>query len=361
MHELRNDEVWILGAAGRVGSRLARLLVDRGVASVVLLGRSKPSLVDLRNDLGVTVRMIEVDGLDAIVNAVRTQRPHVVVNLLGSFAETSPAIAAACMPGGRYVDLASDLTAIAAIHALHIEAIDKGSTLITGAGFGVLATEAPLVGLCRNRPTPTRVRVAALGSFASEEGVMGDAFARTSVDVLVTGGRRYRGGRLEPTRLGSDVRQHELPDGTNVTSAAVPSGELFAAHTVSGAPDVDFTSALAPTAPFVRTALPVLSWLLRYPAMRRLMIRQMSASKTKEAPRPRPHSWGYAVAEWADGTRREAWLRAEDSMDFTAESAAAVVMTLRRDEVKTGACTPAAAFGPQIAVNAGAKLLFDGC
>lgn len=360
MHEPRNDEVWILGAAGRVGGRLAGLLVDRGVTGVVLVGRPSARLVDLHDDLGVAVRTIEVDGLDAIVNAVRTQRPHVVVNLLGAFGDTGPAIATACMPGGRYVDLASDLTAIAAIHALDVEAVDSGSTLITGAGFGVLATEAPLVGLCQNRPAPARVRVAALGSFASQKGVMGEAFARTSVDVLVTGGRRYRGGRLEPTRLGSDVRQHELPDGTNVTSAAVPSGELFAAHTVSGAPDVDFTSALAPTAPFVRAALPLLSWLLRYPAMRRLMIRQMSASKTKEAPRPRPHSWGHAVAEWADGTRREAWLRAEDSMDFTAASVAAVVTALRRDDVKTGAYTPAAAFGPQIAVDAGATLIVDG-
>lgn len=112
----------------------------------------------------------------------------------------------------------------------------------------MLGTEAVVARLCEGRSRPASVRVDALGSFASEDGVMGEAFAKTSVDVISTGGRSYRGGRLVATRLASDVQHTVLPDGTSVTSAAVPSGELFAAHKISGAPDVDFTSALAPTA-----------------------------------------------------------------------------------------------------------------
>ncbi|GAA5065528.1 hypothetical protein HNP84_006793 [Thermocatellispora tengchongensis] len=40
--------------------------------------------------------------------------------------------------------------------ALHAEAVRAGSTLVTGAGFGVLATEALVAKLRDGRPTPHR-------------------------------------------------------------------------------------------------------------------------------------------------------------------------------------------------------------
>lgn len=53
-------------------------------------------------------------------------------------------------------------------------------------------------------------------------------------------------------------------------------------------------------------------------------------------PRPRPQSWGHAVIDWPDGTRRKGWLRSDEAMDYTA-----------------GAATPVAALGPDIATAAG--------
>lgn len=357
MGEERTNEIWILGATGRIGRAVAERLSQRGTSGVVLVGRSEQGLRRIADDLAGDVRVHVLDGFDAMIRAVRRERPGVVVNVLGSYAQTAPPLAQACMPGGAYVDLANDLPTLTALLDRNDEAARSGSTLVSGAGFGVLATEAVVARLCEGRPVPAAVRIDALGSLASEDGTMGQAFAQTSVDVIATGGRRYRDGRLVRSRLGSGARRHVLPDGTTVASAAVPSGELLAAHRASGAPDIDFTSALAPTSPLIRAALPVMTVLARIPVLRRVMVRQLAGSKTTAAPRPRPHSWGHAVITWPDGTVREGWLRADDAMDYTADVLATVARALAGGDGPRGAFTPAAAFGARIAVDAGATFV----
>ncbi|GAA4677480.1 saccharopine dehydrogenase family protein [Frondihabitans cladoniiphilus] len=357
MSSERTNEIWILGATGNVGRAIAARLVAEGVTGLVLIGRSEERLSTTFADLAGSVTLKRLASFGDMLAAVRSERPRVVVNLIGSYAETAVPLAEACMPGGSYVDLSIDNSTLASLVDLDHDARAADSIVIGGAGFGVLATEALVVRLCAGRPTPTRVQIDALSSYAPEEGVVGEAFAVTSVDVMTIGGRVYRNGVLTPVPLGSNLRTHKLPDGTTVKSAAVPSGELFAARQASGAPNIDFTSALAPTATLIRATLPLMSRLLKLPSMRRMMIRQMAAAKTKKAPRPRPFSWGHAVVDWSDGTTREAWLRAEDAMDYTADVLVAVVHRFQAGTAPRGAFTPAAAFGPEIATEAGATFV----
>ncbi|MFF1922158.1 saccharopine dehydrogenase NADP-binding domain-containing protein [Streptomyces sp. NPDC058221] len=284
----RTDEVWILGATGRIGRAVAARLTAQGVTPV-LVGRDQERLHAAGAALGKgdDVKLVVADTAERIAAEITRERPAVVVNTLGEYARTGALIARACMPGGHYVDMAADMVAIPRLLSLHREAGDAGSTLVTGAGFGVLATEAVVAKLCEGRPTPQEVRVDALGSVATEAGVMGAAFATSSVDVLATGGRRYRGGRLVRARLGADPQHIALPDGEAVKSAGAPSGELLAAQRASGAPSVTVTSALVPASFAARTALPVLGMLVSVPALRRLAIRQM-AGMTAEAAPPAP-------------------------------------------------------------------------
>lgn len=357
MSSARTNEIWILGATGNVGRALAERLAREGVSGVVLIGRSAERLGAIAARVGGSLTTRRMADFEEMLAAVRAEGPRVVVNLLGSYAETAVPLAEACMPDGSYVDLSIDNNTLAALVALHDRASQMKTAVVGGAGFGVLATEALVVRSCAGMPTPARVQIDALSSYASEEGVMGEAFAATSVSVMTIGGRVYRDGRLTPVPLGSNLRKHRLPDGTTVKSAAVPSGELFAARQASGAPMIDFTSALAPTSPLIRSTLPLMSRLLKLPSMRRMMIKSMAASKTKKAPRPRPYSWGHAVIEWSDGTTRESWLRADDAMDYTADVMMVVVRALIAGTAPHGAYTPAAAFGPELAVQAGATFI----
>ncbi|MFB7555531.1 hypothetical protein [Streptomyces brevispora] len=354
----RTGEVWILGATGRIGRAVAQRLVARGLTPV-LVGRDGERLrrAGARLGRGDEVKVVIAGTAESIAGHVTRQRPAVVVNTIGAYAETAVPIARACMPGGHYVDLAADLTAVSRLLDLHQDAIAAGSTLVTGAGFGVLATEAVVAKLCEDRPPPSRVRVDALASVATEGGVMGHAVAATVVDVITTGVRRYANGHPARTRMGSDPLSLALPDGQTVKSAGVPSGELLAAQRASRAPSVTVTSALVPTAPAARAALPLLGVLLSVPALRRIAVRRMARTPLRTAPRPRLHSWGHAVVTWPDGTTHEGWLRADDGMDYTADVAAEATARLARGEGRPGAYTPAAAFGPDLATAAGGTFI----
>ncbi|WP_262698673.1 MULTISPECIES: hypothetical protein [Streptomyces] len=355
-----SDEVWIIGATGRVGRGVTARLVARGL-TVVPVGRGRERMVAAGTEAGLPgdAKVVVADSAERIADEIVRERPRVVVNTMGAFAATAPVIARACMPGGHYVDQANDVVAVDRLLALHDEAVRADSTLVTGAGFGVLATEAVVAKLCEGRPTPHRVRVDAVASVAVEAGVLGAALAASIVDALTAGGRRYEHGRLVTSRLGADPQRLVFPDGESATSAGVASGELLAAHAVSGAPFVTATSALVPTAPLIRGLLPPLGRLLSVPALRRLAVDRLGRVRAKAAPRPREHSWGHAVVEWADGTRHEGWLRADDGMDFTADVTATVAELLVRGVGRPGAWTPAAALGADLATTAGGTFVLD--
>ncbi|MDI6520094.1 saccharopine dehydrogenase NADP-binding domain-containing protein [Streptomyces coelicoflavus] len=356
-----DGEVWIVGATGRVGRGVAARLAARGLR-VVPVGRSRERMSAAGAEAGLPagVRMVVADSAERIADEVVRERPRVVVNTMGAYAVTAPVIARACVSvGGHYVDQANDVVAVQGLLALHDEAARAGSTLVTGAGFGVLATEAVVAKLCEERPVPHRVRVDSVASVAVEAGALGVALATGIVDTLTSGGRRYDDGRLVASRLGADPRRLVFPDGTSAKSAGVASGELLAARAASDAPFVTAASSLAPTSPLLRAVVPLLGRLLSVPALRRLAVDRLGRVTVKAAARPREHSWGHAVVEWADGTRREGWLRAGEGMAFTTGVTATVTDLLVRGAGRPGAWTPAAAFGHDLATTAGGTFVLD--
>ncbi|MCX5384834.1 hypothetical protein [Streptomyces sp. NBC_00083] len=355
---MTQSEIWILGATGPVGRAVAAQTVAAGTVPV-LVGRDADRLRKAAADLGLDAdaKIVVASGADAMAAEITHQRPAVVVNTIGDYAESAARLARACMPGGHYVDQANDPTAFHRLFALHDEATTAGSTLVTGAGFGVVGTEAIVARMCENRPVPSRVRVDAIASVAVEEGVLGTALAASIVNSLAMGGRRYEGGQLVKTRLGGEIHHLTLPNGEHISSVGVPSGELIAAQRVSGAPSASAASGLIPASLAVRTALPVLSAILRIPAVQTFAIGRMAGIKAKAAPRPRPHTWGHALITWPDGTVREGWLRAGDAMEFTSAVAAQTALQLAAGKGRPGAHTPSAALGPDLAIAAGAEFV----
>jgi len=352
------DEVWVLGATGRTGRAIAARLTAMGVPPV-LVGRDATRLQEAATGAGGGARTIVAGSVASMIAEVRRRRPAVVVNTVGPFADTAGPIARACLPGSHYVDLANDVLAASALLGLHEEAVAAGRILVTGTGFGVLATESVVVKLCQGRPVPDRVRVDAVPSVATEAGVLGEALAATIIGGLPAGGRRYERGRLVRTRLGSDVAHLTLPDGARVTTASVPFGELIAAQRASGAPFVVAASSLAPTAPAVRAILPLATLLLSITPLRTFAQHRLARLRTTPQERPREHSWGHAHVRWADGTTREGWLRTGDGMDFTSAVAAEVAHRLLKGEGRPGAHTPGALFGPELAEAVGGEFMLD--
>ena len=354
--ETHMNEIWILGATGRTGRAVAAKLSQEQL-SPVLVGRDETRLRELSRSLGMDSRIVVADSVEAIAAEIGSQTPSVVFNTIGPFAQTALPIARACLPTTHYVDLSNELAATAAIFDLNDEAVAAGRTLVSGAGFGVLATESVVLKLCENRPAPKKLRVDAMASLDIEAGTVGAALAATIAEVISFGGRQVRHGRLVRARSSSDAARLTTPDGEIIGTASGASAELLAAWRASNAEFVVAASSLAPTGIGARLVLPAVSALFRIPGFRGFAISKIARIPMKAQARPRPDSWARARAQWPGGETREGWLRAGEAMEFTVAVAAQVVSRVARGEAKSGAFTPGALFGPQLAEWAGGEFV----
>jgi short subunit dehydrogenase-like uncharacterized protein len=355
-------EVWIAGGAGRSGRVIAAELVSRGIEPV-LAGRDASRLAGAVERAGGG-RALVAGSVAELAAEIRRQRPAVVINTIGPFGATAPPLIDACLPGSDYLDLANDLAAVSVVLSHSDQAAAAGRTVVTGAGFGVTATESVVVKLCEGRPAPARVRTDMVPSISIEAGPLGDALAASILDGLpgVPGGgryqgRRYQGGRLTAARLGGDAARLTLPDGAEVTTASMPLGELVAAQRASGAPSVVAASSEMPSSPVIRAVLPLATALLLIGPVRAFAKSRLARVQFKASERPREHSWGHAVVTWPDGTTREGWLRLGDAQAFTGTVPAEIARRLLDGQGRPGAYTPAALFGPSLAEAAGAEYL----
>lgn len=352
-----SKEIWILGATGRVGSEQAVRLCDDG-SPVVLVGRDASKLNALAQRLRGAPRVLVARDLNETLGALRDGDPRVVVNTVGPFAQTAMPVLRACKPDAHYVDASNELDAVRAVLAFDAEAKEARRTVVTAAGFGVLGTEAVVTALCEGRPPPRSVRVDAV-PVVSGSGAVGEALAASLLDSLALGGRAYVDGRLVRTRLGGGLARFTLPDGTSVRTLAGPSGDLEAAQRASGAPNVVAGNSEVPSGALARAVLPLLSAALRFDALRGWLTRRLARMEVTAPQNQRAFTWARATARWPDGTTREAWLRAPDGMVFTSNVMHEVVRRLARGDAPFGAFTPAACFGPALAVAAGAELTGD--
>jgi short subunit dehydrogenase-like uncharacterized protein len=349
-----HQEFWVLGATGRTGRAVTARLHGAG-REVVLVGRDRDRLADLGGE-----HRIVAGSFEKVLDELARNAPAVVVNTVGAFTTTAPQVARACPDGTHYVDVANEYGAAASILDLHHSAADTGRILVTGAGFGVVATESVLMRICAGEPTPSRVRVDAMASVATEPGVIGTALASSILDGLPAGGRRVERGRLARHGVGAQPLRLTTPDGDEVTTGSAPTAELLAAWRASQADSVVAASSMVPTGRAVRSLVPAVSAVFRVPAVARFGVRRLARVSMKASDMPRRHSWGHARVEWPSGASREGWLRTGDGMDFTVAVATEVALRLARGEGEPGAYTPGSLFGPDLAVAAGGEFFIDG-
>jgi short subunit dehydrogenase-like uncharacterized protein len=348
--------IWILGATGKGGRAIASELIVND-ADVVLIGRDHDRLATVAASLGGHNRTILSPGPAELIALIAAEKPTVVVNTIGPFGETSAPLARACLAAGsHYVDLANELPPVQALLNMDADAKREGVTLVTGAGFGVLATEALVIELVSGRPAAARATVAALPAVDG----LGSAVLSSVIDAVAYGGRRYRDGHLLRTRLGAEHAWIPLPDLPAIQCLAVPTGELEAAHRASGADDVIAFSSEVPSGRTVRAVLPVLSALLAARPIRAGAQRLVNRARLTPPAKPGDISWAYARLEWPDGTHREAWLRTGEGYGFTARVAAHTATRISEGQGVPGAFTPGALFGADLARDAGARIITPG-
>ncbi len=345
--------VMILGANGRAGRVIAQALSSRD-HPVVLLGRNREILSGLASTLQGSPRTVVADGLDAVIAAIRSENPAVVINTIGPFGRTALPIIDGCPPRTHYLDLANEMQVFEAMIGAEPRIKARGQCVVTGAGWGVLATESVVLKICADQPPAKSVRVDNLASVKAD-GTLGETVAATIVDNLSYGGRCYRDGRLRRVRMGYRPDRFEVPDGTTAVTGGASTADLEAARRASGASDIVAGSELAPTSAIFAAVVSIIGALSRLAFVRRRL--QKNFAKMPNTPPKRDTSWARAVVEWPGGRRRVGWLKAGDAYDFLARAAAETAIRLADQKGKAGVHTPGSLFGAELAEVAGATFI----
>lgn len=303
-------DVLLLGATGSTGRMLAAHLVARGLA-VGLAGRNPALLAELGSRLDgarTSVRVVDLADPRSLSEAAATA--GVVVSTVGPFARWAGVVVDACLAAGvPYVDIANEWQAVRQLLDRDAAARDRGVALVTGAGFGVVATEALVLRLTgRTSETPARVRVAAAAAVVSQsEGV-----ANIIQEAMSQGAITYRHGQVAREPLGSGATVVSF-GGAQRQVIPAPVGDLEAARVASGAPEV---------------------------------IAYVAADRgTEDA----SHTW--AEVTWPDGRSAAAELRLGDGSQATVAIAAETAERVLAGAA-AGAWTPCRLFGAELLTDA---------
>lgn len=342
------DDIWILGAAGRSGRAIGAELAEKGLP-MTFVGRDEETLKQAARSLKIEAGIVVAGTIENMAAAISRGKPRVVINTIGPFTRTAPAIVNACPEGTHYLDIGNELEAFLLLFAMNDELVRAKRCVVLGVGWGVLGTESAVLKLCEGRPPAAKVRV---DSVAAVEacGPLGTTLAQTIVDGITYGGRRYTGGKLKRALAGDEEETFSLPDGSTAVTRLIASGELEAARRASRASEV---VAAFPAVPggLLRFAIPAMAPLLSIPALRRFATDRLA--KLVPPPSKTVVSWARARVEWPDGSVRTGWLRAGDGYAFLAKASAGVAQRLLQGQGQPGCFTPGALFSMQLAIEAG--------
>lgn len=329
----------IYGSYGVTGALIVAEALRRGHRPL-LAGRDAAKLAAQAAPLDLPWEAFDLGDRAALERALR--KVPAVLLVAGPFIKTGRAMVDACLATGTaYVDTNGELDFFAAVHAMNSAARDAGTLLVSGAGFGVTATDCLALHVSQRLPGARSIEVAVAPANAHQS----PAVSLSVLEVLSGGGAVVRGGTLQRGRIAEHVRVVAFDD-VRASMASGPLAESLTTFQTTGIPDVTaFTPMARGVAAVARVASPALVRALRVPWVLRLLERRArGAHDTQAAPHGALRSWVWASARGASGETATSVLTAGEGFAFAASAAVRAVEKASASKLR-GAFTPASAFG----------------
>lgn len=337
---MSHSEWMIYGAYGFTGTLITEEAVRRG-HHPILMGRSKEKLLPLAKRFDLDWEVVDLLDEKSLFSAVK--KVDLVLNAAGPFTRTCNPLIRACLDGScHYVDIANEIPVWEILQSYDLEARQVGIALLSGAGFGVIATNCLAKYVADQLPDATEL---ACASVAYTEHRSTGAL-KTVIEMLPNGGMIRREGKKISNKLGKGVIQVSFPEGIR-TLVPVPTGDLEAAYLATGIPNVTAYSADFPSSPVISGILPAVQKLLKINSVRAWVERRLDKGNQKsesERDDTEKHSYAWARAIDRNGKEFQAWLTLGEGYRFTADSSLLTVEKILQEQ-PSGALTPAQAFG----------------
>lgn len=325
----------IYGAAGYVGSLLARAAAGAGLQAI-LAGREAATLATLGRELGLAVRVFDLadarrvaDGLSGVA---------VVLNCAGPFARTLPPMLDACLACGvHYLDLAGEVDEHELARARGEQLERAGVMAMPGVGFGVVPTEALAVLAVELLPGADTLDIVYDTRGGASRGTLA-----TVLPAIHRMGVQRRGGVLVPARPGEHVREVDLGAGPVVVVTNPWRADLISVHASTNTPNISTYASF----PALARALMRLGSLLDT-SLGKALIRGLIRVAPR-GPSEAEHARGSTacMAEAREGDARvRVYLRGPEAYAFTVQLALAVARRVLEGAVQPGFRTPAQLLG----------------
>lgn len=325
----------IYGANGYTGELIAREAVRRGLRPIVA-GRSPEKVEPLARELGLEARAFpltapRLDGVDAVLHCA------------GPFVHTSAPMVRACLDAGvHYLDITGEIPVFEAIMAMNDIAVQRGVTLIPGAGFDVVPTDCLAAMLAAKLPGATELELA----FYTPKAELSRGTLKTMIESIGEGGAIRRDGRILRVPPAYDVRTIPFSCGTRM-AMTIPWGDVSTAFHTTGIPNIRVYTGASPKSVArmrrIRSFLPLLGIK---PVKRLLQSFANRRSGPGEAQRAagRTYLWG-RVANGVDEVTMT--MTTPEGYAFTVLSTLAAVERLLSSPTRPGSFTPAKYFGAE--------------
>ncbi|MDX2075257.1 MAG: saccharopine dehydrogenase NADP-binding domain-containing protein [bacterium] len=351
----------IYGATGYTGRLLVEEAVKRG-HNPIIAGRSGLKLKAIADQYGLDYTVFDLSNPTQIAQQLRQYAIVAVLHVAGPFIHTAQPMVRACLEvGAHYLDITGEISVYEALFALDEQAKQAGIAILPGVGFDIVPSDCLCKYVSAQCPNATHLEVviSALNITESDIGMTAGTL-KSFMEMLPTGGRIRRNGKLQPIELGSLSRQVHMPHG-DFSAMAIPWGDVSTAYRTTGIPNI---TAYMVTPPSQITALRLmgypLQWMLKFDPLRGWLGGQIDRliPGPSENTRQTGRTYVYARAEDADGFFAEAWLECVEGYRFTAITGILAVERILTGKY-VGALTPAGAFGADFVLEVDGSYRFD--
>jgi short subunit dehydrogenase-like uncharacterized protein len=266
-----------------------------------------------------------------------------ILNCAGPFSNTAAAIVDACLATGtHYLDITGELDVIETLASRDDEAKSRGVVILPAVGFDVVPSDCLAVYLVRRLPTANSLTVAFDANTPPSHGTA-TTMLRSGLGALVR-----EDGRLKAVPLGAKQRTVDFGfDRGEALVSQIGWGDLSTAYRSTGLSNIETYSAVSPAFLDMAKRARYLAPLLRFSALRRMAVRNLTRASRGPSDRQRQgrSSWLFAEVLDSEGNRAAARLRVPHPYTLTAWTSVEAAIRVAGGAVAPGFQTAGLAFG----------------
>jgi len=224
---------WIIyGATGETGRRIVEQAIKRGHRPLIA-GRSEKKLAILGDKHGLQWKVLKLDKPQELLDCLRHY--DLIINAANPFSITRKALLeAALKSNAHYLDIANDVNSMQNVKSFDEEALQKKLCVMSGAGFGTMASGSLLKHLHQQMPTATKADIIMnIQTSVLSTGALVSAIQEfDQVGTVIKQGQHYSLAK-------QNIVNSKLVDSETVTLVAAPMGDLQAAYQSTAIPNIN--------------------------------------------------------------------------------------------------------------------------